>query len=30
VQREIRVGDVFDLSFVKKANEEIKTSGWKP
>jgi ABC-type nitrate/sulfonate/bicarbonate transport system substrate-binding protein len=30
VQREIKVGDVFDLSFVKKANEELKTSGWKP
>jgi ABC-type nitrate/sulfonate/bicarbonate transport system substrate-binding protein len=30
VQRDIKVGDVFDLSFVKKANEELKTSGWKP
>src|SRR5206468_576826 len=30
VQREIKVGDVFDLSFVKKANEELKASGWKP
>jgi NitT/TauT family transport system substrate-binding protein len=30
VQREIKVADVFDLSFVKKANEELKTSGWKP
>ena len=30
VQREIKVGDIFDLSFVKKANEELKTSGWKP
>jgi ABC-type nitrate/sulfonate/bicarbonate transport system substrate-binding protein len=30
VQRDIKVGDIFDLSFVKKANEEIKTSGWKP
>jgi ABC-type nitrate/sulfonate/bicarbonate transport system substrate-binding protein len=30
VQREIKVGDVFDLSFVKKANEELKTNGWKP
>jgi NitT/TauT family transport system substrate-binding protein len=30
VQREIKVADIFDLSFVKKANEELKTSGWKP
>jgi ABC-type nitrate/sulfonate/bicarbonate transport system substrate-binding protein len=30
VQREIKVGDIFDLSFVKKANEELKTNGWKP
>ena len=30
VQREIKVGDIFDLSFVKKANEELKSSGWKP
>jgi len=30
VQRDIKVGDIFDLSFVKKANEELKTSGWKP
>ena len=30
VQRDIKVGDVFDLSFVKKANEELKTSGWRP
>lgn len=30
VQRDIKVSDVFDLSFVKKANEELKTSGWKP
>jgi NitT/TauT family transport system substrate-binding protein len=30
VQRDIKVSDVFDLTFVKKANEEIKTSGWKP
>jgi NitT/TauT family transport system substrate-binding protein len=30
VQRDIKVGDVFDLSFVKKANEELKSSGWKP
>jgi NitT/TauT family transport system substrate-binding protein len=30
VQRDIKVGDIFDLSFVKKANEELKTSGWRP
>jgi len=30
VQREIKVSDVFDLTFVKKANEELKNSGWKP
>ncbi|HKY07638.1 MAG TPA: ABC transporter substrate-binding protein [Candidatus Binatia bacterium] len=30
VQRDIKVGDVFDLSFVKKAHDELKASGWKP
>lgn len=30
VQRDIKVGDIFDLSFVKKANEELKANGWKP
>jgi hypothetical protein len=30
MNRDIKVGDIFDLSFVKKADEEIKTSGWKP
>lgn len=30
VQRDIKVPDIFDLTFVKKANEEIKASGWKP
>lgn len=30
VQREIKVNDIFDLTFVKKANEELKASGWKP
>jgi ABC-type nitrate/sulfonate/bicarbonate transport system substrate-binding protein len=30
VQREIKIGDVFDLSFVKKAHEELKSAGWKP
>lgn len=30
VQRDIKVSDVFDLSLVKKANEELKSGGWKP
>jgi NitT/TauT family transport system substrate-binding protein len=30
VQRDIKISDVFDLTFVKKANEELKNSGWKP
>jgi ABC-type nitrate/sulfonate/bicarbonate transport system substrate-binding protein len=30
VQRDIKIADIFDLSFVKKANEEIKAAGWKP
>jgi len=30
VQRDIKVGDVFDLSFVKKADAELQASGWKP
>ena len=30
VQRDIKVADIFELSFVKKANEELRTSGWKP
>jgi ABC-type nitrate/sulfonate/bicarbonate transport system substrate-binding protein len=30
VQRDIKVSDIFDLTFVKKADEELKTSGWKP
>src|SRR5499426_347797 len=30
VQRDIKISDIFDLTFVKKANEELKTSGWKP
>ena len=30
VQREIKVAEIFDLGFVKKAAEELKTSGWKP
>jgi ABC-type nitrate/sulfonate/bicarbonate transport system substrate-binding protein len=30
VQREIKTADIFDLSFVRKANENLKASGWKP
>ncbi len=30
VQRDIKVADIFDLSFAKTANEELKASGWKP
>ena len=30
VQRDIKVADIFDLSFVKKANADLKASGWKP
>jgi NitT/TauT family transport system substrate-binding protein len=30
VQREMKVTDAFDLSFVKKANEDLKAAGWKP
>ena len=30
VKRDIKVNDVFDFSFVKKANEELRTSGWRP
>lgn len=30
VQRDIKVADVFDLTFVKKASDEIKANGWKP
>jgi NitT/TauT family transport system substrate-binding protein len=30
VQRDIKVADIFDLTFVKKANEELKASGWRP
>ena len=30
VQRDIKVGDIFDLSFVKKVHAELKASGWKP
>jgi len=30
VQRDIKVGDVFELAFVKKVNDELKAAGWKP
>jgi ABC-type nitrate/sulfonate/bicarbonate transport system substrate-binding protein len=30
VKREIKVTDIFDLSFVKKAAQELNASGWKP
>lgn len=30
VKRDVKVADVFDFSVVKKANEELLTSGWKP
>jgi ABC-type nitrate/sulfonate/bicarbonate transport system substrate-binding protein len=29
-QRELKVSDAFDLSFVKKAAAELRASGWKP
>ncbi|HEY2986982.1 MAG TPA: ABC transporter substrate-binding protein [Candidatus Binatia bacterium] len=29
-QRDIKAGEIFDLSFVRKANEELKAAGWKP
>jgi ABC-type nitrate/sulfonate/bicarbonate transport system substrate-binding protein len=29
-QREMKVADVFDFSFARKANEELKASGWRP
>ena len=29
-QRDMKVSDVFDFSFVRKANEELKMSGWRP
>ena len=28
--RDLKVNDVFDFSFARKAGEEIKASGWKP
>ena len=29
-QREIKVADIFDFSFVRKANGELKAGGWRP
>jgi hypothetical protein len=29
-QRDMKVTDVFDFSMVRKANEELKLSGWRP
>ena len=29
-QREVNATDIFDFSLVRKANEELKASGWKP
>lgn len=29
-QRDMKLADVFDFSFARKANEELKASGWKP
>jgi hypothetical protein len=29
-QRDMKVNDVFDFSMVRKANEELKMSGWRP
>jgi NitT/TauT family transport system substrate-binding protein len=30
VTRDFKVGDIFELAFVKKANDELKAAGWKP
>jgi NitT/TauT family transport system substrate-binding protein len=30
VNREIKISDVFDFSFVRKANEELKLGAWRP
>ena len=30
VQREVKVGDVFDLTFVKKVNDDLNAAGWRP
>jgi len=30
VKKEFKVNDIFDLSFARKASEELKANGWKP
>jgi ABC-type nitrate/sulfonate/bicarbonate transport system substrate-binding protein len=30
VQKDIKVSDIFDFTYVRKANEELKASAWKP
>lgn len=30
IQRDIKVADIFDFSFIKKAGEELNARGWKP
>ena len=30
MKRDIKVSDIFELSFIKKAASELKASGWKP
>jgi ABC-type nitrate/sulfonate/bicarbonate transport system substrate-binding protein len=30
VKKEFHAADLFDFSFVRKAKEQLKTSGWKP
>lgn len=29
-KKEFRITDIFDFSFARKANEKLKTSGWRP
>ncbi|HEY7164938.1 MAG TPA: hypothetical protein VIB79_10280, partial [Candidatus Binatia bacterium] len=29
VKKKFRTGDLFDFSFVRKANEQLKSGGWK-
>jgi ABC-type nitrate/sulfonate/bicarbonate transport system substrate-binding protein len=30
VKKALKLADVFDLTFVRKANEDLQASGWKP
>lgn len=30
VKKEFRVADYFDFSFLRKAREQLKASGWRP